>query len=88
MEPVAGVSLVQIRETIAEDDIVGGAIGVQVDDVPDRILAVQVAQHAHNRGDPAAGSDEENRPRRRIRKREVALDAAEPEDLPGTRLPQ
>src|SRR5437763_4267996 len=44
---------------------------------------VQMAEHAHDRRYPAAGADEQQLLRRRVRQHKVALDIAERDDRPG-----
>ena len=68
------------RSCVAEDDVVGRARGVQEDDVVERVAAVEVAQHAHDRRDAAAGADEEQLLGQRVGQHERALDAAEADD--------
>ena len=70
----------EAAELVAEDDLVGLAGRVQQDDVGHLAALVEVAQHAHDRRDPAAGADEQQlgraavsgartRPRRRPARR-------------------
>ena len=71
-------------QLLAEDDVAGRAGGVQVDDVAQGVAAVEVAQHAHDGRDAAAGADEEQAVGELVGQLERALDVAEPDD--GARL--
>ena len=55
-------------------------------DVAELVAVVEVAQHAHDRRDPAARADEEQLLGQRVGQDEVALDAAEPHERAGLRL--
>ena len=52
-------------------------VAVHVDDVVQRVAALELAQHAHDRRDAAAGADEQQPRRQRVRQAELALDLAE-----------
>src|SRR3954454_15295713 len=86
MQAEPGAAPGQLPELIAEDRVVLGARGVQVDDVVELAAAIEVAQHAHDRGDAAARADEQHAPGQRGGEDETALDAAEPHDRPGLGL--
>src|SRR3954451_20618911 len=76
------VALIDLTQRAAEDDPLLGARGMQVDDVADLLAAVEVAQHRHDRRDPAAGADEEDLLRRLLGHFERALAAPQPDDRP------
>ena len=78
--------VVQLAQPRAEDDLVLGARGVQVDDVVERVAAAQVAQHAHDRRDSAPGADEQELRRQRVGEGEIALGPSEPHECPRLRL--
>jgi hypothetical protein len=84
---VAGVPVGEARELVAEDHVVRvwGVVDVgRIGDVADQVVG---AQHAHHRGDPAAGSDEQRFDRAALGKHEIALREANREvvaDLEAT----
>src|SRR3954469_9899107 len=82
----AGAALRQLAQLVAEDRVVFGARRVQVDDVVELPAAIEVAQHAHDRGDAAAGADEQEALGQRIGQDETALDPAEADDRAGLRV--
>src|SRR5436190_3855350 len=82
----AGIARRHLAQLVAEDDVVGRARGVQVDDVVQPAAAIEVAQHAHDRRDAAARAHEQQLVRRRIGELERSLDVAEPHDRPRLRL--
>src|SRR3954471_12007056 len=82
----AGAPARHRAQLLAEDHVAGCARGVQVDDVAQRVAAVEVAQHAHDGGDAAAGAEEEQAVGQRVGQREGALHVAEAHDRPGLRL--
>src|SRR4051812_43754100 len=53
----AGTPARQLAQLVTEDDLVGRGRGVQDDDVVELVAPVQLAQHAHDRRDAAAGTD-------------------------------
>jgi hypothetical protein len=73
-------------QLLAEDDVPGRARGVHVHHVAQGVAAVEVAQHAHDGRDAAAGADEEQAVGQRVGQRERALDVAEAHDRPGLRV--
>src|SRR3954454_2861737 len=75
------VSLLDLAELLAEDDVVLVARRMDEDDVVDRVTAVEVAQHAHDRRDARPRADEEGLLGRLVRKDERALHGAEADDL-------
>ena len=75
-----GWRVVQRAQLVAEDHVVRGARGVEVHDVVEVLAALEAAQHAHDRRDPAAGADEEQLRRQRVGQHERPLDAAEADD--------
>ena len=87
MEP-EGVTLTgHGTQFVAEDHVIRRPRGVQVDDVAKRVLAVQAAQHAHDRRDPAARADEEHLLRQRIREHELPLHLAQEHERARLELP-
>jgi hypothetical protein len=50
---------------------------VQEHHVVERVAARQLAQHAHDRRDPAAGADEQQAARERLGQHELPLDVSE-----------
>ena len=70
----------QRAELATEDHEVGLSRRVQVRHVTDRVGGVEMAEHAHDRGDAAAGGDEQELLGRRLGQHEVALDSAERHD--------
>ena len=51
-----------------------------MDHIADLVVVIEVTDHAHDRRDPAAGADEQELFRRRIRQHELPLDLAEGDD--------
>ena len=80
---VAVVAGLEALELLTEDDPLRGAGRVDVDAIRVRTAPVEVAEHAHDRGDAAAGAEEQRLFRGRVRHHEAALDAAEADDVPG-----
>src|SRR3954447_10200556 len=78
----ARVALGELAQLPAEDDLLARARRVQVHDVVELAAPVEVAQHAHDRRDPAARADEQQLVRQRVGQGEGALDAAEAHDRP------
>jgi len=68
---------------LAEDHPVGILRRVDVDDVAVGATAVDAADHAHDRGDSAAGGDEEKSRRDPVGQGEGSFDSAEPDDVAG-----
>ncbi len=80
VQPVAGLAGLQVPQFVVEDDVLRGRRGVQVHDVGALSARGQRAQHRHQRGDAAAGADEQNLRRWRVGQREVSLGGREPND--------
>jgi hypothetical protein len=53
------VTLLQVVERIAKDDLLGAVGRMQQDGVVELAGLVEVAQHAHDRGDAAPRTDEQ-----------------------------
>ena len=83
VEDELGVALAQITQLIAEDDLLGLPRRVQKHGVVELARAVEVADHAHDRSDAAAGADEQQLVRDALGEQEVALHPAERDDRPG-----
>ncbi len=77
---------VEGAQALAEDDVVGGRSRVQMDHVVELVLALEAAQHRHDRRDPASGRDEEDALGPRLGEHELALDVGERDDRPGLEL--
>src|SRR5438105_2518622 len=86
MEAIAGMPLDEILEPVAEDDIRLPPGRMEVDDVVDVTVSIERAQHAHDRGDPAARADEEELFGSGLWEHEVAFHSSQSDDLTGSRL--
>ncbi len=83
----AFVGRLDLAQPVGEDHSVGGPRRVDVDDVGDRVEAVEAAQHADDRRDPTAGAEEQQLLGRLIGQDEGAFDAAEADQIAGSCLP-
>src|SRR3954468_12482428 len=77
------VRFVDLPQPFGEDHVIRGPRRMDVDDVADRVAVVQIADHAHDRRDAAAGADEEQLLRRLVGKHEGPFDAAQAHEIPG-----
>ena len=74
------MALFQIAELLAEDDLLGPARRVQQDGVIELAGLVEMAQHAHDRGDAAPRTDEQKLGRQFVGQQELALDPTQGDD--------
>ena len=77
----------ELRELLGEDHIVGMRGIVEVHDAREIAARGMVAEHAHDRRDPAACGDEQRPQRDRVGKHEVTLRQAEGQVVAGHDVP-
>ena len=77
---------VEIFEDGQKHDLISCAGGVDDNHVVEFSAAIQAAQHAHNRCDPAAGADEQHLGWQWLGQRKHAFHFSEPHHLAGLNL--
>src|SRR5579862_6269364 len=80
VEMKAVKAAVEITKLGPEDHVLRISRRVKEHRVRELVVARELPEHAHDRGDAAAGADEEHLLRERVGENEVALDAAEGND--------
>jgi len=83
VQAVAGLARVQLAQLVAEDHALGDARAVQVDGVGRRAFGGKRAEHAHDRRDSAARTDEQQTLGSRLGQHERPFDPAEADDRSG-----
>ena len=81
VEVQGGMLAVQSLEGLREHALIPAVHGMDDDDVLHLVQMIELAQHAHDRRDAAAGADVEQLVRHRIGQGEDALDLAESDDV-------
>jgi hypothetical protein len=85
---VARVARAHRAQVLAEDHLIGLARAVNVQDVAERVAALEFADHAPDRCHAAAGADEQGTLGERLGQAELAFDIAKKHHRPGLRLPR
>ena len=76
----------ELAKALAEDHVVGVGRRMQVDDVAHVALAIEAAEHGHDRRDAAARGDEEDPLGAILGEDELAFDVGERDDRAGLEL--